>query len=52
MEAFTPTDDATEGERVRYTAALESFVAPVSTPELVFVMTAVYTGTRKRRKAG
>ena len=48
MVAYAPTEDAAEGEKAKYMAALNSTVNPVLTREQVFVLTDANARTGKR----
>ena len=52
MVAYAPTEDATEGEKAKYMAALNSTVKPVPAREHVFVLTDANARTGKRGKEG
>ena len=50
--AYAPTEDATEGEKAKYMAALNSTVKPVPSREHVFVLTDANARTGKRGEGG
>ena len=50
--AYTPTEDATEGEKARNMAAVNSTVKPVPAREHVFVVTDANARTEKRGEGG
>ena len=52
MVAYAPTEDATEGDKVKYMAALNSTVKPVPSREHVFVLTDANARTGKRGEGG
>ena len=52
MVAYVPTEEAPEGQKARYMAALNSTVASVPTREYVFDFTDAYARTGKRGKEG
>ena len=52
MVAYAPTEDAAEGEKVKYMAALNSTVEPVPVREHVFVLTDANATTGEEREAG
>ena len=51
MVAYAPTEEAPEGQKVKYMAALDSTVASVLAREYVFVLTDANARTGKRGKA-
>ena len=50
--AYAPTEDAAQGEKAKYMAALNSTVAPVPAREHVFVLTDANARTGKRGEGG
>ena len=52
MVAHAPTEDATEGEKAKYMAALNNTVKPVRAREHVFVLTDANARTGKRGEGG
>ena len=50
--AYAPTEDATEGEKAKYMAALNSTVKPVPSREHVFLLTDANARTGKRGDGG
>ena len=50
--AYAPTEDATDGEKAKYMAALNSTVKPVPSREHVFVLTDANARTEKRGEGG
>ena len=52
MVAYAPTEDATEGEKAKYMAALTSTVKPVPAREHVFVLTDANARKGKRGERG
>ena len=52
MVAYAPTEDAADGDKAKYIAALNSTVEPVPAREHVFVLTDANARTGKRREGG
>ena len=52
MEAYAPTEDAAEGEKAKYMAALNSIIKPVPAQKHVFVQTDANAKTGKRGEGG
>ena len=52
MVAYAPTEEAPEGQKVKYMAALNCTVASVPALEYVFVLTDANVRTRKRGEGG
>ena len=50
--AYAPTEEAPEGQKAKYMAALDCTVAPVPAREYVFVLTEANTRTGKRGEGG
>ena len=50
--AYVPTEEAPEGQKAKYMAALNCTVASVPTRECVFVLTDANAGTEKRSEGG
>ena len=50
--AYDPTEDATEGEKAKYMAALNRTVKPVPSREHVFVLTDADARTGKKGEGG
>ena len=52
MAAYAPTEEAPEGQKTKYMAALNCTVASVPAREYVFVLTDANTRTRKKGEGG